>query len=46
MADIGAIVLHKVLEGKDLSAFSRLKLAFFDSSYTSVYSAITTHYDK
>lgn len=46
MADIGAIVLHKVLGGKDLSAFSRLKLAFFDSSYTSVYSAISSHYDK
>ncbi len=46
MADIGAFVLHKVIKNKDLSAWSRLKLTFFDQAYTSVFTAINNYYNK
>ena len=46
MADIGAIVLHKLLQEKSLDGWSRLKLSFFNASYTSVYSAINKFYGR
>lgn len=46
MADTSAIVLNKVLLESNLEVWSKLKLAFIDASYTSVYSSITRHYDK
>ena len=46
MADIGSIVLHKLLEERSLDAWTRLKAAFFGSSHTSIYSAINKHYLK
>lgn len=44
--DISAIVLHKLLESKDLESYARIKLAFLDSAYSSVYTAINKHYSK
>jgi replicative DNA helicase len=46
LADIGAIVLHKLLQEKSLDGWSRLKLSFFNASYTSVYSAINKFYSR
>lgn len=42
--DIGAIVLHKLLSDKSLDAWARLRLAFLDPSYSSLYSAINKYY--
>lgn len=46
MADIGAIVLHKVLKDKSLDGWSKLKLSFFNAAYAGVYSAVTKYYNK
>ena len=46
MSDIGAIVLHKILRDKNLEAWSRIKLAFLDPAYSSIYTAINKHYSK
>ncbi len=46
MADIGAVVLHKVLKEKNLEGWSKLKLAFFNAAYSSVYAAINKYYHK
>ena len=46
MADIGSLVLHKVIKNKDLSAWSRLKLVFFDSAYTNVFNSLVSYYNK
>lgn len=46
MADIGAVVLHKVITEKSLDGWSKLKLAFFNAAYSSVYSAINKYYNK
>jgi len=43
--DISAIVLAKILEGKDLEIWSKVKLAFLDSAYSSIYVAIARHYE-
>lgn len=44
--DIGAIVLHKLLQEKSLEAWSKLKLVFLDPSYSSLYTAINKYYNK
>ena len=44
--DISAIVLNKILSEPDLEAWSRLKSAYLDPSYTSVFAAISRHYAK
>lgn len=44
--DISAIVLHKLLESQDLESFSRIKLSFLDSAYSTVFTAINKHYGK
>jgi replicative DNA helicase len=46
MSDIGAIVLHKLLTEKSLEGWSRVKLAFLDPSYSSLYTAINRYYTK
>jgi len=42
--DIGAVVLHKLLEEQSLDGWSRLRSEFFDASFKSVYSAINKYY--
>ena len=42
--DIGAIVLHKLLQEKSLDAWAKLRLAFLDPAYSSLYSAINKYY--
>lgn len=44
--DCSGIVLHKVLEEGNLEVWSKLKLAFLDPAYTSLYSAILRHYER
>ncbi len=46
MADIGAVVLNKILSEKSLDGWSKLKLSFFNAAYSSVYSAINKYYNK
>ena len=42
--DIGAVVLHKLLEDQSLEGWSRLRSEFFDASFKSVYTAINKYY--
>jgi len=42
--DIGAVVLHKVIEEASLEGWARLRLAYFPSAYTSVFTAINKFY--
>ncbi len=44
--DISAVVLHKLLKEGNIEIWAKLKLAFLDSAYSSVYSAVARHYDK
>ncbi len=44
--DTSAIVLQKILETSDLDSWSRIKAAYIDSAYTTVFSAISRHYSK
>jgi replicative DNA helicase len=45
MADIGAIVLYKVIKDKDLATWAKLKLAFFNQAYTTIFATIASFYD-
>lgn len=44
--DCSAIVLNKLLLERNLDIWAKLKLAFLDTAYSSVYSAISRYYDK
>lgn len=44
--DCSAIVLNKLLSGKDLELWSRIKLVFLDASFSSIYSAIAKFYEQ
>lgn len=44
--DVSAVVLNKLLADKSLDAWSKLKLAFIDPAYSTVYSAISRHFEK
>ena len=44
--DISAVVINKLLLEKNIDVWAKLKLAFLDPAYSSVYSLITKHYDK
>lgn len=44
--DVSAVVLNKLLLERSIDIWSKLKLAFLDSAYATVYSAISRHYDK
>ncbi len=44
--DISAVVLNKILLEKNLEVWGRLKLAFLEPAYSSVYALITKYYDK
>lgn len=44
--EIGAVVLHKVIQEKSLEGWSKLKLSFFDAAFSPVYSAINKYYNK
>lgn len=43
--DCSAIVLNKLIEGRDLEVWSRIKLVFLDPAFSSLYSAIGKYYD-
>lgn len=40
------MVLHKILTEQNIDLWAKLKLSFLDSAYSSVYSAISRHYNK
>ena len=44
--DISAVVLNKILLENNLDVWSKLKLAFLDPAYSSVYTLVNKHYDK
>jgi replicative DNA helicase len=44
--DTSAVVLKKLLDEGSLDLWAKLKIAFLDSAYSSVYSAISRHYNK
>lgn len=44
--DIGAIVLHMLLEEQSLDGWARVKSEFFEESYSSLYSSIHRFYNK
>ncbi len=44
--DIGALVLHMVLEDQSLDGWSRIKKEFFEESYDSLYTALHRFYNK
>lgn len=44
--DCSAVVLNKLILERNLDVWAKLKLAFLDNAYASVYSAISRHYDK
>ena len=44
--DVSAVVLNKILSEQNVELWSRLKLIFLDSAYTSLYSAVSRHYDR
>jgi len=44
--DCSAIVLNKLLVERNLDIWAKLKLTFLDSAYSSIYSAISRHYEK
>jgi replicative DNA helicase len=44
--DISAIVLYKLLDQKNLEVWGKLKLAFLDPAYSSVYGAVHRHYEN
>ena len=44
--DIGAVVLHKLIEEQSLEGWAKLRPAYFSSAYTSIYAAINRHYNK
>ena len=44
--DISAVVINKLLIEKNLEVWGKLKLAFLDPAYSSVYSLINKYYDK
>lgn len=44
--DTSALILNKLLQERNLEIWAKLKLAFLDAAYTSVYTAINKHYSK
>lgn len=44
--DISAVILKKILLEKNLEIFSKLKLSYLDPAYSTLYTVITSHYDK
>ncbi len=44
--DTSAVVLKKLLDDGSLDLWAKLKIAFLDSAYSSVYSAISRHYNR
>lgn len=44
--DISAVVLSKLLTEQNLDLWAKIKIAFIDPAYSSVYSAIARHYNK
>ena len=44
--DVSAVVLSKLIEAQDLDTWAKLKLAFLDPAFSSLYSAISRHYEK
>jgi replicative DNA helicase len=44
--DVSAVVLCKLIKEQNLDVWAKLKLAFLDPAFSSLYSAINRHYDK
>ncbi len=44
--DVSAVVLNKLLTERNLETYSKLKLIFLDSAYSTLYIIISKHYEK
>jgi len=44
--DISCVLLHKILAEQNIEVYSKLKLVFLDSAYSSLYAVIGKHYEK
>lgn len=44
--DCSAVVLNKILADGNIEAWSKLKLSYLDTAYSSLYSYISKHYEK
>lgn len=44
--DVSAVVLNKLISESNLECWAKLKLAFLDPAYSSIYTLINRHYDK
>lgn len=44
--DIGAVVLHMVLEQQSLEAWARVRAVYFDTAYSGIFAAINRFYNK
>lgn len=44
--DVSAIILNKLLTEKNVDLWAKLKLAYIDPAFTSLYSAVGKYYDK
>lgn len=44
--DISAVILNKILAEQNIEVYSKLKLVYLDSAYSTLYAVIASHYDK
>ncbi len=44
--DVSAVVLHKLLTEQSLDIWARLKLVYLDAAFSTLYSAISRHYER
>ncbi len=44
--DVSAVALNKLITESNLDCWAKLKLAFLDPAYSSVYTLLSKHYDK
>ncbi len=44
--DVSAVVLHKLLTEQSLDIWAKLKLVYLDAAFSTLYSAISRHYER
>ena len=44
--DISAVIFKENINRENLEIFSKLKLSYLDPAYSTLYTVITSHYDK
>jgi replicative DNA helicase len=44
--DVSAVILNKILTEQNIEIYSKLKLVYLNPAYSTLYSVITSHYEK